>query len=52
MVGDETYIKVHGVKGYVWLIINAATRAVIGYQISDNRGVGPCIMAMRMAFST
>ena len=24
--------------------------AVIGYQVSDNRGVGPCIMAMRMAF--
>ena len=47
---DETYIKVRGVKGYVWLIINAATRAVIGYQVSDNRGVGPCIMAMRMAF--
>ena len=47
---DETYIKVRGIKGYIWLIINAATRAVIGYQVSDNRGVGPCIMAMRMAF--
>ena len=47
---DETYIKVRGVKGYIWFIINAATRAVIGYQISDNRSVGPCIMAMRMAF--
>ena len=30
--------------------MNAATRAIIGYQVSDNRGVGPCIMAMRMAF--
>jgi transposase-like protein len=47
---DETYIKVRGIKGYIWLIINAASRAVIGYQVSDNRGVGPCIMAMRMAF--
>ena len=47
---DETYIKVRGVKGYIWFVINAATRAVIGYQVSDNRGVGPCIMAMRMAF--
>ena len=47
---DETYIKVRGIKGYIWFIINAATRAVIGYQVSDNRGVGPCIMAMRMAF--
>lgn len=47
---DETYIKVRGIKSYIWFILNAATRAIIGYQVSDNRGVGPCIMAMRMAF--
>jgi len=47
---DETYIKVRGVKGYVWLIMDAAKRSIIGYQTSDNRGVGPCILAMRMAF--
>ena len=47
---DETYIKIRGIKTYVWLIMNAATRSIIGYQISDNRGVGPCILAMRMAF--
>ncbi len=47
---DETYIKIRKVIGYVWLIMDAASRAVIGYQVSDNRGVGPCIMAMRMAF--
>ena len=27
-VADETYIKVRGIKGFIWLIINAATRAV------------------------
>ena len=48
---DETYIKVRGIKAFVWLIMDAATRSIIGYQISDNRGVGPCILAMRMAFS-
>ena len=48
--GDETYIKVRGIKGFIWFIMDTATRAIIGYQISDNRGVGPCIMAMRMAF--
>ena len=48
---DETYIKVRGVKSYIWFIMNAATRSIIGYQVSDNRGVGPCILAMRMAFS-
>ena len=30
--------------------MNAASRSIVGYQISDNRGVGPCILAMRMAF--
>lgn len=49
-VADETYIKIRGVKAFVWLIIDAASRSIIGYQTSDNRGVGPCILAMRMAF--
>ena len=49
LVADETYIKVRGRKGYVWLIMDALKRSVIGYQVSDNRGVGPCILAMRMA---
>ena len=35
---------------YIWLIMNAASRSIIGYQVSDNRGIGPCILAMRMAF--
>ena len=46
----KPYIKVRGIKTYVWLIMNAACRSIIGYQVSDNRGVGPCILAMRMAF--
>lgn len=49
LVADETYIKIRGVKGYVWLIMDAVKRSILGYQISDNRGVGPCILAMRMA---
>lgn len=47
---DETYIKVRGVKGYVWFIMDALSRSILGYQVSDNRSVGPCILAMRMAF--
>lgn len=49
-IADETYIKVRGVKGYIWFIIDAASRSILGYQVSDNRSVGPCILAMRMAF--
>lgn len=49
-IADETYIKVKGVKGYIWFIMDAASKSVLGYQVSDNRTVGPCILAMRMAF--
>lgn len=44
---DETYIKVRGIKGYIWFIMDAAKRSIIGYQVSDNRGVGPCILAIK-----
>ena len=30
--------------------VDAVSRSIIGYQVSDNRSVGPCILAMRMAF--
>lgn len=50
LVADETYIKIRGIKGYIWFIMDAVSRSILGYQVSDNRGVGPCILAMRMAF--
>ena len=48
-MADETHIKVRGIKTYVWFIMNAACRSIIGYQypITVRR---PCILAMRMAF--
>lgn len=49
--GDETYTKVKGVRHYVWFIMDAIKKSILGYQISSTRDVGPCIMAMRMAFS-
>lgn len=50
LAADETYIKVKGIKHYVWFIMDACKKSIIGYQVSDNRAVGPCILAMRMAF--
>lgn len=50
LAADETYIKVKGVKGYVWLIMDTVSRSILGYQVSKSRDVGPCILAMRMAF--
>jgi len=48
-VGDETYIKIRGIKSFVWFVMDALSRSITGYQVSDRRDVGPCIMAMRMA---
>lgn len=47
---DETYIKVKGINHYVWFIMDACKKSILGYQVSDTRAVGPCILAMRMAF--
>jgi len=47
---DETYIKVKGVRHYVWIVMDACKKSILGYQVSDTRAVGPCILAMRMAF--
>ena len=47
---DETYIKVKGVRHYVWIIMDACKKSILGYQVSDTRAVGPCILTMRMAF--
>lgn len=51
LAADETYIKVKGIRGYIWFIMDTVSRSILGYQVSDNRAVGPCILAMRMAFS-
>ena len=48
---DETYIKVRGIRGYMWFIMDAAKRSIIGYRISSERDVVACILAMRMAFA-
>lgn len=49
LTADETYIKVCGVKRHIWFIMDALSRSIIGYRVSDNRSVGPCILAMRQA---
>jgi len=51
LAADETYTKVKGVRHYVWFVMDALKKSILGYQISSSRDVGPCILAMRMAFS-
>ena len=50
LAADETYVKIKGVTHYVWFIIDTIKRSILGYQVSSSRDVGPCILAMRMAF--
>lgn len=50
LAADETYIKISGVKAYVWLIMDKVSRSILGYQVSTSRDVGPCILTMRMVF--
>lgn len=50
LAADETYIKVKGIRHYIWFIMDATKKSILGYQVSDTRSVGPCILAMRMAF--
>jgi transposase-like protein len=50
LAGDETYTKVKGRRQYVWLVMDAIKKSILGYQVSYTRDTGPCILTMRMAF--
>ena len=49
-IGDETYIKIRGIKAFVWFVMDYVSRSIIGYHVSEDRAVGSCILAMRRAF--
>ena len=41
LAADETYIIVDGRWHYTWFGIDSKTRAICGYNLSDNRGTAP-----------
>lgn len=51
LAADETYTKVKGIRQYVWFVMDAIKKSILGYQVSYTRDTGPCILTMRMAFS-
>ena len=51
LAGDETYVKVKGVRHYVWLVMDTVKRSIIGYAVSSERTLEPCMLALRRAFS-
>ncbi|MBC8061395.1 MAG: DDE-type integrase/transposase/recombinase [Clostridiaceae bacterium] len=50
LAADETYTKVKGIHQYVWIVMDAIKKSILGYQTSFSRDTGPCILTMRMAF--
>ena len=50
LAADETYTKVKSSKRYVWFIMDAIKKSILGYRSSDSRDTVPCILAIRMAF--
>lgn len=40
LVVDETNVKMYGVKVYIWFIIDAVLQSILGYQVSNHRGIG------------
>lgn len=51
LAADETYTKVKGVRQYVWFVMDAIKKSILGYRVSYTRDTGPCILTMRMAFA-
>lgn len=51
LAADETYVKVKGVNHYVWLVMDAIKKSIIGHSVSDTRTLEPCMLAMRRAFA-
>lgn len=50
LAADETYTKVKGSRRYVWFVIDAIKKSILGYRSSDSRDTTHCILTMRMAF--
>lgn len=47
---DETYIIVDNKWTYTWFIIDSKTRAICGYNLSDNRGMQPALALLYDTF--
>jgi transposase-like protein len=51
LAGDETYVKVKGVRHYVWFVMDVIKKSILGFAVSSERTLEPCMLALRRAFS-
>ncbi|MBU3181968.1 DDE-type integrase/transposase/recombinase [Clostridium psychrophilum] len=47
---NETYTKVKGTTQYIWLVMDAIKKSILGCQASYSQDAWPCILTIRMAF--
>lgn len=47
---DETYLIVENEWNYTWFVIDAASRAICGYNLSDTRGAIPALATLYDAY--
>ena len=47
LAADKPYIKVKGIMHYIWIVMDACKKSILGYQVSDTRTVDPCIKPIR-----
>lgn len=47
---DETYIKIEGLTHYTWFIIEQNTRAICGYNLSNNRAAEPALSLLTSCY--
>ena len=47
---DETYLIIENEWHYTWFIIDAASRAICGYNLSDTRGTVPALATLHDAY--
>jgi len=46
IIGDETYIRITDQWGFTWFVIGAQSKAILAFNISDNRGVLPALSTL------
>ena len=44
--GDETYVKINGVQYYLWFVIDAETRFIVGFNLSEHRDSAAAVAVM------
>lgn len=49
---DETYIIVEGKWHYTWFIIDSVSRAICGFNLSDNRGKEPALALLNQTYGS